>query len=227
MYCSFSRSLLALVAGFCDTATFIHMGGVFSAHVTGNFVLFAAALAQGVQGDDYLKIMTFPVFIFGVAIAMLIAGRSTSPLRKVKRILLMMTLLLLVAATLALTGNHELPSVQLDNDDVLITMLVVTAMAMQNSIHRFIKGPMTTVMTGTVMNTTARFIYRHVLQSDADPQQAPAPQVKPLVMIAAFALGCVIAGFLTVKFGLASIIVPAGLLCLVTALELRNRQQFD
>jgi uncharacterized membrane protein YoaK (UPF0700 family) len=224
---SLSRSLLALVAGFCDTATFIHMGGVFSAHVTGNFVLFAAALAQGVQGDDYLKIMTFPVFICGVAVAMLIAGRKTSPRRKVKRILLMMTLLLLVAATLALTGNHELPGVQPGNDDVLITMLVVTAMAMQNSIHRFIKGPMTTVMTGTVMNTTARFISRHVLHIEADPQQAPAPQVKPLMMIAAFAIGCLIAGFLTVRFGLASIIMPAGLLCLVTALELRNRQQFD
>jgi len=224
---SLSRSLLALVAGFCDTATFIHMGGVFSAHVTGNFVLFAAALAQGVQGDDYLKIMTFPVFIFGVAVAVLIAGRKTSPRRKVKRILLMITLLLLVAATLALSGNHELPGVQLGNDDVLITMLVVTAMAMQNSIHRFIKGPMTTVMTGTVMNTTAGFISRHVLQSDADPQQAPAPQVKPLMMIAAFALGCLIAGFLTVRFGLASIIIPAGLLCLVTALELRNRQQLN
>ena len=224
---SLSRSLLALVAGFCDTATFIHMGGVFSAHVTGNFVLFAAALAQGVQADDYLKIATFPVFIFGVAIAMLVAGRKTSSRRKVKRILLMMTLLLLVAATLTLTGNHELPGVQLGNYDVLITMLVVTAMAMQNSIHRFIKGPMTTVMTGTVMNTTARFISRHVLHIEADPQQAPAPRVKPSIMIAAFAFGCVIAGFLTARFGLASIIVPAGLLCLVTALELRNRQQFD
>ena len=224
---SLSRSLLALVAGFCDTATFIHMGGVFSAHVTGNFVLFAAALAQGVQGDDYLKIVTFPVFILGVTVAMLIAGRNASPLRKVKRILLMMSLLLIIAATLALTGMHELPGLQLDNNDVLITMLVVFAMAMQNSIHRFIKGPMTTVMTGTVMNTTARFVSRHVWHVDADPQPAPAPRVKPVMMIAAFALGCVIAGFLTDQFGLVSIIVPAGLLCLVTALELRNRQQVD
>lgn len=224
---SFSRSLLALVAGFCDTATFIHMGGVFSAHVTGNFVLFAAALAQGVQGDDYIKIVTFPVFIFGVAVAMLVAGRNASPLSKVKRILLMMTLLLLVAATLALTGKHELPGLQLDNNDVLITMLVVFAMAMQNSIHRFIKGPMTTVMTGTVMNTTARFVSRHVLKNEADLQQAPASRVKPLILIAAFALGCVFAGFLTGQFGLVSLIVPAGLLCLVTILELSNRQQLN
>jgi uncharacterized membrane protein YoaK (UPF0700 family) len=203
------------------------MGGVFSAHVTGNFVLFAAALAQGVQGDDYLKIVTFPVFILGVAVAIVISGRNAAPLHKVKRILLMMTLLLLVAAALAFSGKHASPSLQHGNADVLVTMLVVTAMAMQNSIHRFIEGPMTTVMTGTVMNATARFVGRHVLHTEADPQQAPIPQVKPLVMITAFALGCVIAGFLTVKYGLASIIVPAGLLCLVTALELRNRQQPD
>src|SRR5210317_2137085 len=104
-----SRSILALVAGFCDTATFIHMGGIFSAHVTGNFVLFAAAFSQGVEGDDYLKIVTFPVFVFGVVIAVLIAGRNTSPLLKVKRILLMMTLVLLIAASIALLGNHGLP----------------------------------------------------------------------------------------------------------------------
>jgi uncharacterized membrane protein YoaK (UPF0700 family) len=217
-----SRSLLALVAGFCDTATFIHMGGVFSAHVTGNFVLFAAALAQGIQGDDYLKIVTLPVFVTGVAFAMLVAGRYAAPRRKVKRILLVITLLLLVAAALAVTGSHELQDIRLGNVDVMITLLLVVAMAMQNSIHRFVAGPMTTVMTGTVMNTIASLMYRHVLRIETGPQKAPAPGVNPLMMIAAFALGCVIAGFLTVKFGLASVIVPAGLLCLVLALELRT-----
>jgi len=219
---SLSRSLLALVAGFCDTATFIHMGGVFSAHVTGNFVLFAAALAQGIQGDDYLKIVTLPVFVFGVAVAMLVAGRYAVPLRKVRRILLMITLLLLVAAGLAVTGSQDLAGIRLGNVDVLITLLLVIAMAMQNSIHRFVAGPLTTVMTGTVMNTTASLMYRHVLRIEADPQKAPATGVSPLMMIAAFALGCVIAGFLTVKFGLASVVVPAALLCLVLALELRT-----
>ena len=105
---------------------------------------------------------------------------------------------------------------------MLITLLLVTAMAMQNSIHRFIEGPMTTVMTGTVMNTTARLMNRYVLAIEAEPQKAAAPGVSPMMMIAAFALGCVIAGFLTVKFGLASIIVPAALLCLVLLIELRK-----
>lgn len=219
---SLSRSLLALVAGFCDTATFIHMGGVFSAHVTGNFVLFAAALAQGIQGDDYLKIVTLPVFVIAVALAMLIAGRHTAPLRKVQRILLVITLVLLTAAALAVTGSQGLPGTWPGSVDVLVTLLLVIAMAMQNSIHRFVAGPMTTVMTGTVMNTTASLVNQYVLRIEADPHRAPAPGVSPLVMIVAFALGCVIAGFLTVKFGLASIVVPAVLLCLVLTLELRT-----
>lgn len=39
--------ILAFLAGFVDTAAFIHMSGLFVAHVTGNFVLLGAALATG------------------------------------------------------------------------------------------------------------------------------------------------------------------------------------
>ena len=212
--------MLALVAGFCDTATFIHMGGVFSAHVTGNFVLFAAALAKGIQGADFLKIVTFPVFVFGVALAMLVAGRHAAPRRKIFRILVVITLLLFAAAILAITGVYQKPGIRLGNVDVVITLLLVTAMAMQNSIHRFVAGPMTTVMTGTVMNTTASLVNRYVLRHEASPEKAAATGVSPLMMIASFALGCVTAGFATVAFGLGSIILPAGLLCLVLAKEL-------
>jgi uncharacterized membrane protein YoaK (UPF0700 family) len=216
--------LLALVAGYCDTATFIHMGGVFSAHVTGNFVLFAAAMAQGIQGDDYLKIVTFPVFVLGVATAVLVAGRSTAPLIKVRRILLMITLLLLAATFLAVTSANELTGIRLGNIDVLITLLLVVAMAMQNSIHRFVDGPMTTVMTGTVMNTTASLLNRYALRIEANSQKSPSARVSPLMMIASFAAGCVISGFLTVKFGLASIAVPAGLLCVVMSTGFRRSE---
>lgn len=40
--------LLAFVAGYVDTATFVEFAGLFAAHVTGNFVLFAAAIGRGV-----------------------------------------------------------------------------------------------------------------------------------------------------------------------------------
>ncbi len=64
-----SQSLiLAFVAGFVDTATFVGADGIFSAHVTGNFVLFAAALIRGLSGRDYLKLVSFPVFVVAVII---------------------------------------------------------------------------------------------------------------------------------------------------------------
>jgi len=220
----FSRNLLALIAGFCDTATFIHMGGVFSAHVTGNFVLFAAAIAQGLQADDYLKIVTLPVFVIAVMVAMLIGGKRALPRRKVRRILIAITLLMLLAALLAVAGTQKTPANRPGDLDVLITLLLVVAMAMQNTIHRFITGPMTTVMTGMVMNTTAGLVDQFILRTAEDAQKLPTTDVNPIIMIATFALGCLISGFLTVSFGLASIALPAGLLCLVLVVEHRSAE---
>ncbi len=34
--------ILAFMCGFVDTIVFVHMGGLFVAHVTGNFVLLGA-----------------------------------------------------------------------------------------------------------------------------------------------------------------------------------------
>lgn len=39
--------LLCFNAGFVDTAGFVALGGLFSAHVTGNIATFSAAVAQG------------------------------------------------------------------------------------------------------------------------------------------------------------------------------------
>ena len=37
--------ILAFLSGYIDTAVFVHMGGLFVAHVTGNFVLLGATVA--------------------------------------------------------------------------------------------------------------------------------------------------------------------------------------
>ncbi|MFX8860307.1 DUF1275 family protein, partial [Acinetobacter baumannii] len=42
--------LLSLNAGYVDTAGFLALHGLFTAHVTGNFVTLAAALVQGTSG---------------------------------------------------------------------------------------------------------------------------------------------------------------------------------
>jgi len=60
---------VAFVAGFCDVATFTSANQLFSAHVTGNFVVFAYDLVKGVDEQTWRKLLSFPVFIAAVIMA--------------------------------------------------------------------------------------------------------------------------------------------------------------
>ena len=53
--------LLSLNAGFVDTAGFLALQGLFTAHVTGNFVTLGAALVLGTSGA-VAKLLALPVF---------------------------------------------------------------------------------------------------------------------------------------------------------------------
>jgi uncharacterized membrane protein YoaK (UPF0700 family) len=53
--------LMSLNAGFVDTAAFLAPQGLFTAHVTGNFVTFGAALVNGTSGA-FAKLLALPVF---------------------------------------------------------------------------------------------------------------------------------------------------------------------
>ena len=62
---------LGFLAGYVDTLGFIALFGLFTAHVTGNFVLIGAALADASRMSILLKFLAFPAFIAGVAITRL------------------------------------------------------------------------------------------------------------------------------------------------------------
>ena len=53
--------LLSLNAGFVDTAGFLALQGLFTAHVTGNFVTLGASLVLGTSGA-VAKLLALPVF---------------------------------------------------------------------------------------------------------------------------------------------------------------------
>jgi uncharacterized membrane protein YoaK (UPF0700 family) len=53
--------LLSLNAGYIDTVGFLALHGLFTAHVTGNFVTLGASLALGVSGL-LAKLLALPVF---------------------------------------------------------------------------------------------------------------------------------------------------------------------
>ena len=60
--------LLSFNGGFVDTAGFLGLQGLFTAHVTGNFVTLAATLVMGTHGV-IAKLLALPEFAIVVALA--------------------------------------------------------------------------------------------------------------------------------------------------------------
>lgn len=60
--------LMSLNGGFVDTAGFLALHGLFTAHVTGNFVTIGAALVHGTSGA-LTKLLALPVFCVVVVLA--------------------------------------------------------------------------------------------------------------------------------------------------------------
>lgn len=141
--------LLSLNGGYVDTAGFLALQGLFTAHVTGNFVTLGASLVLGISGIA-AKLLALPVFCV-VVIATRLAGEA---LRRRKMpalpVLLGAKLALLVAgATLAIRFG---PFANGDSLPAIVTgMVLVTAMAIQNAVHRvhLSAAPPSTLMTGT------------------------------------------------------------------------------
>lgn len=62
---------LSFIAGFVDTVGFIALFGLFTAHVTGNFVMLGAGIA-GESAGALAKLLALPAFILTVAAVTLV-----------------------------------------------------------------------------------------------------------------------------------------------------------
>lgn len=212
--------VLALIAGYADTATFVQVSGLFSSHVTGNFVLFAAALGRGLRGVDYLKLLSFPVFIAGVGLTTAAhdwLGVLGPRLRS--RWFLWTEAALLVAVGLAGVWR---PAPQAGGAaQAVLAMVLVLAMAVQNTAHRLdpALGAPTTVMTGNVTLLTVTLARRLLGRAEATPRP-PGPSLgEQALLVIAFAAGCVAAVPATLALGFAAVLLPGLLLVARLAAE--------
>jgi uncharacterized membrane protein YoaK (UPF0700 family) len=215
--------ILSLIAGFADTATFMHLSGLFSSHVTGNFVLLAASLQKSADGGELLKMLALPVFVLAVAIATIVHDRLRQGEAEAaldQRLAPAAGVLLLLAAGLAFFYGSDGGSGPIVWADAVAGMIAVVAMGIQNAIHRFTAplGPPTTVMTGNVTQLTV-LATRRLLRGPDKAEKAPAAafSLRGLASFAlAFAAGCAISALLTLAWGLASLAIP-GLLLIAAA----------
>lgn len=220
--------LLSLIAGFVDSATFVHLHELFSAHVTGNFVVLAAAIGKGTRANDALKLLAFPVFVLAAFIATVVHDRvwGNKPETAFDHgITLAGGAMLIFAGLIAFTWPGHRGGDAVSLADGIAGMISVAVMGMQNAIHRFAVSlaPPTTVMTGTVTQLTvlaARKIFPRSSPGVAAKAAPPAFSLQGLTLFAlAFAVGCMVSVPLTLVFGLVSLIVPGVILAGIAILE--------
>jgi uncharacterized membrane protein YoaK (UPF0700 family) len=141
-------TLLSFNGGYVDTAGYLSLQGLFTAHVTGNFVTIGAALVFGTSGI-VAKLLALPVFCLVIVATRLLSFNLPGRWPVLETMLTLKLFLLLVAAVLATAMG---PFANADGGvAIALGMTLVSAMAIQNAVHRihFSAAPPTTLMTGT------------------------------------------------------------------------------
>lgn len=217
--------LMSLNGGFVDTAGFLALHGLFTAHVTGNFVTIGAALVHGISGA-LTKLLALPVFCVVVMLARWLSyGLPAVGLPVLRTMLLLKTVLLLAGGIVAIRfGPFD------DGDSaaaMLAGLVLVSAMAIQNAVHRIHLGsaPPTTLMTGTT--TQVMVDLADLLRGGQAPEEAAAARARMRRMamaVAWFAAGCAGAALIYARWNVWCFAVPPVLAALSVLLQRSTRE---
>ncbi len=200
--------LLSVNGGFVDAAGYLALHGLFTTHVTGNFVTLGASWVLGTSGA-LAKLLALPLFCLVVLVVRLLSGVLIAKrLPALRTILGLKLALLTAAAVLALVYGP------FDDGDraaaVMTGMMLVAAMAIQNALHRIHMGalPPTTIMTGNTIQ---------VMFDLADLARGASTEMRATIRlrlsrmassIAGFAAGCAAAALIYAKQGVWCFAVP-------------------
>jgi uncharacterized membrane protein YoaK (UPF0700 family) len=183
--------LLSVIAGMVDLTGFFILGHIFTAHITGNLVVAAAAVVHG-GPLNVAQALAIPVFMLAVAVVWLIARASDRRGPNLAQLLLWVQFLLLAAVLIfsVITRPSADPGGLTAG---VAVMIAVSAMACQYALLRLaIPGAMSTaVMTGNLTNTVLSLMdllsKRHpLLPVDAGRLG------RSLHLLFGFLLGCVV-----------------------------------
>jgi uncharacterized membrane protein YoaK (UPF0700 family) len=214
--------LLSLNAGYVDAAGYLALQGLFSAHVTGNFVTLGASLALGTSGA-IAKLLALPIFCVVVLATRLLDTFLSSRHRPALEVLIALEVLLLaIGATLAIQFGpfHDSDRWQA----VLTGMVLVAAMSIQNAFHRLHLGsvPPSTIMTGTTTQVMIDLADK-ISGTKGSDSQSSQRLVQMSINVLLFAIGCGSAAVAFSFFGVRCFLVLpiVGSLLLIASLTQR------
>ena len=201
---------LGFLAGYVDTLGFIALFGLFTAHVTGNFVMIGVALADPAHVSVLLKFLAFPAFIAGVAVTRLMV--LSSERRGGPSLTLAFVLQWVLLAGFMLFGCLAEPVGKTASDMAMTAGLLGTAaMGVHSATSRLLLAHLapTSMMTGNVTQIVLDTV--DVLRGAADGATS-ARCKKTFLPLLAFALGAIAAAFAYLAYGFAALAVPLVLL---------------
>jgi uncharacterized membrane protein YoaK (UPF0700 family) len=195
--------LLTMIAGYCDTVTFVAADSIFSAHVTGNFIVFAYQIIKGSDVHAWIKLLTFPIFIIAVITGGRIALKSTN-----RYTILFWEGILLILSGIA---SYVFGYLEFFSEWTMYTVAMTTvfAMGLQNAFGKLYAkethGP-TTMMTGNV--TQASLDLGNLLKNGVKDPEVVLSFKKQVVTIMGFLIGCFLGAIAGKFFGLGTLIIP-------------------
>jgi uncharacterized membrane protein YoaK (UPF0700 family) len=203
-----NAALLSFNGGFVDTTGFLGLQGLFTAHVTGNFVTLGATLVMGTHGV-IAKLLALPEFMLIVAVGHL-AGTALRRLQLPALPILLVVKMCFLLAFFVLAVALG-PFADSDAPAALLTGFAgIAAMAMQNTVQRvhFANIPPTTLMTG---NTTQAVLDAVDLIGGVTGDNAQAIRTRfgrTVRGIVCFAVGCAVAAILYYWVGFWCLAIP-------------------
>lgn len=198
--------VMSFNGGYVDTVGFLALQGLFTAHVTGNFVTFGSAMVNGAEGAG-AKLLALPVFCVAILLSRLFTFRLEARRRPVLRTMLAIKVALLLLGSVLAVSLSPFPKG--DSWALVVTgMTFVCAMAIQNAAHRvhLSTAPPTTLMTGTT--TQIMLDIAQMTRLSREEQGAVAARLKRLgSAVASFAIGCGLGALAFALLGQASFFV--------------------
>ena len=195
--------LLSFVAGYADTTTFICANRLFSAHVTGNFVIFVFSLVTNAHRSAWMNLFAFPFFVTAVVASSWLVNYSKYP----GNVLRIQALLLLIAGVMA--AVLRLADMETSIPIFLLAMIIVFAMGLQNGfgkLYPYTTYSATTIMTGNVTQITLDLM-RYARRENRSVELRQGLRRQGLV-VAFFFIGCFVGGIVSHFAGLPAIILP-------------------
>jgi uncharacterized membrane protein YoaK (UPF0700 family) len=212
--------VLSVIAGSADVISFLGLGGLFVAHITGNLAILAAHLVAGTPGSVAL-LLSVPVFVLVLGLTrLLVAGLDAAGLATLRPLLFLQLLLLAGFLVLAVAaGPHPDPNAAIA---IGSGMLGVAAMAVQNALVQLsLRGaPPTAVMTSNVTRFTLDVGAALLGRDRAEVTEALRRAARTWPAIVGFAAGAAGGAACYAAVGLASFALPAGLGFLALAVSL-------